>query len=381
MPKKQVRTISVFSDHSLYTLRWISALYLARKEFRQASVKIKFEDGFCFGLTRKFSMDGLMKHIRNQKYDIVFCSFSMLQFYSKVPDDEIFNFLKAIRPNAKTIVWLDNVDSSGTCQFQFMPYVDLYLKKQLYKDRSLYSKKLYRDIEFADYLHNVLGVPDVPPNRPYCLLNPKDSNKLELSWNAAYAYQKTSRHKALEIFFFIRYLLFKHYRATYPPTDSRPFVTTYRGKEYPKTLFDYQRAKTTEILAEESKKRTDIPDLSTNIHGEEYMKEIRQSKSVTSPFGYGEISFRDYDAMANGAVLIKPSMETLVTFPDLYRANETYVPIKWDLSDYKSVIDRVSKYDEPMRQIAENGYHAIRRVYSRQGRLDLVKHLCDVLKI
>jgi hypothetical protein len=326
-------------------------------------------------------MSSLMKHIQKRHFDIVFCSFSMLQFYSKVPDSDIVLFLKELRPKAKTIVWLDNVDSAGTCQFQFMPYVDLYLKKQLYKNISLYSQKLYRDIEFADYLHNVLKVPDVPPDRPYCLLDPKDANKLNLSWNAACAYQKTSRHKILEALLFLRYLIFKRYRKIYPPSDSRPFVTTYRGKQYPKTLFDYQRAQVSTILMNESKRRKDIPDLTTDIHGEEYMKEIRMSKSVTSPFGYGEISFRDFDAMANGSVLLKPSMESLNTFPDLYRAEETYIPIKWDLSDYLTAVDRVAQYDDKVRQIAKNGYIAIKRVYSKKGRVDLVSHLCQVLHI
>jgi hypothetical protein len=381
MQAKQMRTISVFSDHSLYTTRWISALYLARKEFRQASIRIRFEDGFCFGLTTKFKMSSLMKRVRNRHFDIVFCSFSMLQFYSHILDAQIVEFLKTIRPKTKMIVWLDNVDSAGTCQFQFMPYVDLYLKKQLYKDTSLYSKKLYRDIEFADYLHNVLKVPDVPPNRPYCLLDPKDTGKLGLSWNAAYAYQKTSRHKVREIFLFWRYLVFKRYRSVFPPSGNRQFVTTYRGKQYPKTLFDYQRAQVSNILVEQSKQRSDIPNLSLNIHGEQYMKEIRNSKSVTSPFGYGEICFRDFDAMANGSILLKPSMESLATYPDLYRSEETYIPLKWDLSDYSDVLNRVAKYDEKTRQIAQNAYVAIDRVYSRQGRVDLVRHICDVLNI
>jgi len=213
------------------------------------------------------------------------------------------------------------------------------------------------------------------------LLDPKDAGKLALSWNAAYAYQKTSRHKLFEIFLFLRYLVFKHYRTVVPPSENRPFLTTYRGKQYPKTLFDYQRTQVINILVNQSKHRSDIPDFSRNIRGEQYMKEIRNSKSVTSPFGYGEICFRDFDAMANGAILLKPSIESLITFPDLYRPEETYIPLKWDLSDYLDTLNRVATYDEKTRQIAQNAYIAISRVYSRQGRVDLVRHICDVLKI
>src|SRR5690606_34640674 len=72
---------------------------------------------------------------------------------------------------------------------------------------------------------------------------------------------------------------------------------------------------------------------SSRISQHEFLKEMRQSKLCWSPFGYGELCWRDLEAFMTGAVLIKPSMEHLDTFPDIYRAGETYLPVKWDFSD------------------------------------------------
>ena len=43
------------------------------------------------------------------------------------------------------LVWLDTTDSSGTTCFEVLPYVDLYAKNQLLKDRTRYTASLLRD--------------------------------------------------------------------------------------------------------------------------------------------------------------------------------------------------------------------------------------------
>ena len=41
----------------------------------------------------------------------------------------------------------------------------------------------------------------------------------------------------------------------------------------------------------------------------------------------------------SGCVLIKPDMSHLETWPDFYIPNLTYIPFKWDLSDFREKID------------------------------------------
>ena len=67
--------------------------------------------------------------------DIVFLSFhhslpGLGQFSSK----DRAEVLSVLRDHAKTIVWLDTADSTGTPLFDVMPFVDKYLKKQVLKD-------------------------------------------------------------------------------------------------------------------------------------------------------------------------------------------------------------------------------------------------------
>ena len=59
------------------------------------------------------------------------------------------------------IVWLDDSDSTGITHFELLPLVDLYLKKQLLKDKKLYSQnQFYGDRIYTDYYHRTVGVED-----------------------------------------------------------------------------------------------------------------------------------------------------------------------------------------------------------------------------
>lgn len=85
----------------------------------------------------------------------------------------------------------------------------------------------------------------------------------------------------------------------------------------------------------------------------DYLQEIAQSKAVYSPYGYGEIYTRDFEAFLQGAALIKPDMNHLVTYPDWYIDNQTYIPVKWDFSDFIDVTEN-AKESGRYTEIAQN---------------------------
>jgi hypothetical protein len=65
----------------------------------------------------------------------------------------------------------------------------------------------------------------------------------------------------------------------------------------------------------------------------QYFKEIKRSRIAFSPFGWGEITWRDYEAIAYGCLLVKPHVDHVATNPDVFVPGESYVPVEWDFSD------------------------------------------------
>ncbi|MFC4671027.1 glycosyltransferase [Seohaeicola nanhaiensis] len=65
----------------------------------------------------------------------------------------------------------------------------------------------------------------------------------------------------------------------------------------------------------------------------EYYREMLRARLTVSPFGFGELCWRDFEAILCGSLLVKPDMSHVETWPDLFVPHETYVPLAWDFSD------------------------------------------------
>ena len=78
-----------------------------------------------------------------------------------------------------------------------------------------------------------------------------------------------------------------------------------------------------------------------------------------SPFGYGEIAWRDYEAVMCGALLLKPDMSHCETDPSIFIPNETYVPIKWDFSDMAEKIRYHLDHPRETAEITRRAYQLL----------------------
>ena len=91
-------------------------------------------------------------------------------------------------------------------------------------------------------------------------------------------------------------------------------------------------------------------------------QELQRSTACFSPFGYGELCWRDIEAIAAGAVLIKPDMSHLRTEPNLYRDGETYIACRWDFADLSDKVSEILA-DEERRLFLTNQARCIAREY------------------
>ena len=92
------------------------------------------------------------------------------------------------------------------------------------------------------------------------------------------------------------------------------------------------------------------------IRHDRFLRELRGSKLCFSPFGYGEVCWRDYEAVLCGAALIKQDMSHVETAPDIFVPFETYIPVAWDLSDFAEKVHWMLGDDVARRRIARNAF-------------------------
>jgi hypothetical protein len=103
-----------------------------------------------------------------------------------------------------------------------------------------------------------------------------------------------------------------------------------------------------------------------------YVQELKSSKTCFSPFGYGEICWRDVEAFAYGAVLIKPDMSHLETSPNIYEAGVTYLPVNWDFSNLQEVVHMALGSPDLCRSIAQEAH---RRISDHLGTAQFVRDM------
>lgn len=96
------------------------------------------------------------------------------------------------------------------------------------------------------------------------------------------------------------------------------------------------------------------------VDGAAFMAELEHSQLCFSPFGFGELCWRDIEAILAGAVLVKPDMAHLECFCDLYRPGETYVPVRWDLADLDETVARLLADPDACHAIAERAFVALK---------------------
>jgi len=70
---------------------------------------------------------------------------------------------------------------------------------------------------------------------------------------------------------------------------------------------------------------------------------LRETRIFVSPYGYGEYSWKDYEAIYSGCVLVKPACDFVISHGfDIYSSHVNYIPCKPDFSDLEEVIERVA---------------------------------------
>ncbi|MDC2164060.1 hypothetical protein [Bacteroides thetaiotaomicron] len=376
-----MRTITLVYERHHYLYRWLKPMLAARKEFKKLGYKIEYQSIvdyfpiFRGGFQKKLEHASIKSACRG-RHDIVMMAFhhSTSDFCMKVSVEERVEILKKIKAHCNTLVWLDTADSTGTCMFDVMPYVDLYFKKQVLKNTDDYCREVYGTRTFCEYYHDILKIEDDTITKRYYPHTEKQYlSKLRVAWNVGigdlYAVKPIQ-------------LIIHPFSVTKPdflsPDSKRSLDVQYRGSGY-SPIAGYPRSRSKELMMELMKESDiKISDITKRIPKEEFIKEGQNSRCILSPFGWGEICGRDFEAFVYGGCMIKQDMSHCITYPNAYQSGVTYVPLKWDFSDFK---EKLSKAASPeYKEFAKRAQEYYKHFFTPEGRMDFAKHIISELE-
>lgn len=367
-----MRVITVYYDNTWYTLSWLKQLLICKSVFREKNIRIRFKGPEAFvpkmeSIYKPLTSKEQFLKAFSEQHDIVFIAYHHPSGICGFSAEDRTDCLRVLREHSEKVVWLDTADSTGTCLFDVLPFVDMYLKKQLFSDLTLYQKALYGDRLFTDYYHNEFGIDDPKAAGSSGSLQSKYFDKMGVSWNIGlsdmFSYDKIKR--------ILQPGSFQNNPFT-DPSSERPYDIQFRSS-IQEGVYGYQRRKAFETVKGCSAKTVDY---SVDPHGKSYREEMSRSKAVVSPYGFGEICVRDFETFYAGAVLLKPDMSHIKTYPDWYIPEKTYLPVKWDFSDFDAALDKVVAHRDYAITISGFAQDLFRRYRTEKGyQEEFVHHI------
>ena len=273
---------------------------------------------------------------------------------------------KLLAPGVKLVV-LDTSDACSSPHLPVLPEVDAFLKNFVYHDLRAYTVPITGPSRISHVLFHDFGYP-TGNYEPVIPTDPIHLAKIRPSWT--YAVDRSFRKLMLLSRFFAApwsersidvSLRFNADTSLLRASAEQLASVTYYTRHRLEALRAAQRLRDRATLtgAERVPQRT-------------YYMDMMRSRVVLSPFGYGEVCFRDFEAMCCGALLVKPDMSHVSTKPEFYIAGETYVPVRWDFADADEKIAWYLSRPAEASRIANNAHEKL-RVYYKERR-----HISDI---
>lgn len=267
------------------------------------------------------------------------------QTWFDLSDDELAARVEAIRTTfpAAEIVYLDFFAPLDLRYARVLaPLVKAYVKKQTFRDLARYTASTVGDTNLTDYY-----------GRRYGIKLPVTQHELPAG--------------------------FEEKLTIGPNFCVSPYMLDRFGGELPQGPRDIDvHARITSRgvdwynkMREEARSAAlSLPGVVTVATGQvprdEFLAELRRSKICFSPFGYGEVCWRDYEAIFSGCLLLKPHMGHVRLSPAIFVANETYVPLEWDCSDYAEKVTHYLADDKARLEITTHAFEVVQE-YIRSG--------------
>lgn len=249
--------------------------------------------------------------------------------------EEIINFRKKIGK----VIYFDTSDSTSLLNPNVISHVDKYCKGQILKDRNQYKKRFYGNRVFTDFCKKNYQITDNKATYSEALKTKKEIEKINIFWNSSISNYSILGKIMNEVYEYIplQQILFLPKRKKNGIKDREIFFRM--NMEYTRMTVQWHR-----VQAEKSLK---LRKQFSRINIFQYFYELSKSKVCISPFGWGEINYRDFETFLCGTLLIKPDMRHLKTWPNLYRDGIDVITYNWSCDDlYDKVSKIIQNYNE-----------------------------------
>lgn len=294
-------------------------------------------------------------------------------------------YIQEIYKKNKNLYWFDMRDSAGTTQFEVLPFVKKYVKKQLYKDKKVYFNKIKGGRLYTDYYIKKYNIKDFKDYNQE-LLNPKYLKKLTLGWNLGVAFffdyiEFTKIDYYLELFKF-KYLNKMKYKMKLPFYENwNEDKTKYdyfslMNTEFFRESVGYQRIKLKKIL-ENLKNKNGI--IKGRFDKKKYYETLRNSKVSIGAFGWGEVCYREFEAIICGTAFMTADMSKIDTWPNIYHEGHTYLSYDFEFENLENNLNILTNDIGLRKKLVANSKSILESCHLHAGKKYFLDKILEII--
>ena len=157
--------------------------------------------------------------------------------------------------------------------------------------------------------------------------------------------------------------------------ENNIFFKSNLRKNENKISIHYQRQKVSEIL---TKKFGEIN--SKRLNHKDFLLSLKNSKISVGAFGWGEICYREFEAIKMGTAVLFPNMDNIETWPNIYQDGKTYLSYDYDMNNLLEKVEELLSNDELRNNLVKNSQKVCKSVYDTEGQKYLINFFDEIIK-
>jgi hypothetical protein len=281
---------------------------------------------------------------------------------NKRSNQEIEKELLSFKKNFKKVIYFDDSAATSVILFNIFEFVDAYWKRSIFKNINLYKKQYYGGHLFSHFYNSNFSIDDEKKSFFNETSEGVDLTKLKVAWNIGVGAFPVSRNNFLNAKYVnirklttgmsilpsiapVRSIIKLYLDNMKKELDIK--INSYNKDEIISGRFEssmYRNSIGYQRLLMQKKIMNNNLFLTGKIDRWSFTKEAAMVRGMLSPFGWGEVCYRDFEAALGGAILIKPDMSHVDTWPNIF-IDKSYIPLSWDLDELTSFKLKESNYD------------------------------------
>ena len=304
----------------------------------------------------------------------------------------MINYINNIKKRFSKVIYFDDSAAVSHILFFIVPLVDCYWVRGLLKNNNLYSESFYGGRTYSQYYNKKYNVED-----ENIYLSPLNKDKfpsnIKIAWNIGIGCYPTNKNSLLNIYYdeikkiscFISMLpsikplyflvnkyikeMIKVLSEEVSLSKKRKLVSArFSSKGYYNSIAFHR-----ELVLKKIKKNDLFLKGKTSKWN--YIQECNYIYGILSPFGWGEICYRDFEATLGGNLLLKPSMDHIETWPNIYR-EDCYFKLDWNFNNIDNISDIFSDQNIIFDRIMKSRMIYLDAIKNYEKRLeDLINSL------